>query len=228
MNFSPQFQTSSIGKKQIVATTGLLLILFVIGHLAGNLFIYGGPKAYNGYSDFLHHLRPGLYLIEYALAVIFVIHLYYTALIVMENYQARGTRYAVYKPIGERSLATRLMPYTGTIIFAFVIWHLIDFTFADPQGPRSILPNGQPAGLYGIVYNAFADPVHGFLYIVAMICLGLHLAHGIQSFFQTFGFTHPQHTLCIRRVSNFLGILITIAYSTIPIYVLLDSLKYIH
>ncbi len=219
---------SSIGKKQIVATTGLLLILFVIGHLAGNLFIYGGPNAYNAYTGFLNKLRPTLYLIEFALLIVFIIHLYVTALLVWENYQARGTRYAVYKSVGERSWATRLMPYTGTIVLAFVIWHLLDFTFVDHEGPRSIFPDGRHLGLYAVVYNSFSNPLHSFFYIFAMMAVGLHLAHGIQSFFQTFGFHHSRYTPGIKKFSNALGTLIAFVYSSIPVYVFFDSMKYLH
>src|SRR5437762_707474 len=114
-----KYFNSSIGRKQIVAFTGLLLILFLIGHLAGNLLIYGGPQLYNTYAEKLAGLRPGLYLIEFGLLAVFVIHMWVTALLVFENIQARGTGYAVSRPVGERSWATRLMPYTGTYILIF-------------------------------------------------------------------------------------------------------------
>src|SRR3989338_2519619 len=123
------FYATSIGKKQIVAVTGLLLILYVIVHLAGNLLIFVGPEAFNNYAKKLANLRPGLYVIEIGLLFIFLIHIYITAILVMENYQARGQRYSVYHSRGDRSLATRLMPYTGTLLFAFIIYHLLDFTF---------------------------------------------------------------------------------------------------
>ncbi len=217
-----KFLSSSIGKKQIVATTGLALIVFVLSHLAGNLFLFGGPEAYNGYCKFLAGLRPGLYLIEFGLLIIFVIHMYFTTLVVWENIQARGSLgYKVYKSAGERSWATRLMPYTGTFILAFVIWHLLDFTFVDHEGPQSIV-RGRSLGLYGVVYNAFTDPTHSLLYIVAMFCLGLHLSHGIQSFFQTFGWISPRTSPTIAKVSNALGFLIACAYSSIPVYVFLQ------
>ena len=229
MNPFQQYLHSSIGKKQIVAVTGLVLILFVIGHLAGNLFMYGGPEAFNGYAKKLASFRPFLNFVEFGLLAIFVTHMYVTALLVLENYQARGgKRYAAYKPVGQRSWATQLMPYTGTVVLAFVIWHLLDFTFVDHEGVRSILPNGKHLGLYGIVYNAFLNPWHSVLYIFAMIAVGLHLAHGIQSFFQTFGFNHPKYTPIIQKISNGLSTLIVLLYSSIPIYVLLDSVKSLH
>lgn len=223
---NPPFRKlSSIAKKQIVAVTGLGLIGYVTAHLAGNLLIYQGPQALNGYAEFLASLRPGLFLVEFGLSVIFLAHIYFTSLVVFENIMARGQGYKVYQPVGERSLATRLMPYTGTILFAFVVWHVFDFTLTDHHGPRSMMPNGESLGLYGVVYNSFRDVTHSALYIIAMICLGLHLSHAVQSCFQTFGIDHPRYTPFIRKASNFLGFMIAIGYITIPLWVLWQSLR---
>lgn len=223
MSASQQYWTSSIGKKQVVASTGLLLILFVIGHLAGNLLIYLGPEAFNGYAEKLRHLRPGLYVVEVGLLAVFVVHMWFTALVVMENYAARPVRYSVNAAVGERSWGARLMPYTGTVILAFVIWHLLDFTFIDHDGPRSVLSDGKSYHLYGVVYNAFSDPLHSAFYVIAMAAVGFHLSHGIQSFAQTFGFSHPTLTPIIKRMSAALGVIIAVAYSSIPVYVLLQA-----
>ena len=230
---------SSIGKKQIVAVTGLMLILFLIGHLAGNLLIYLGPEVFNSYSKHLTDLRPGLYLVEYGLLVIFVIHMWVTTLVVLENIQARQglARYAVDKAVGKRSWATRLMPYTGTYILFFVIWHLLDFTFSSHEGARSFVLiknysdfatsyHFKSLGLYGVVWNSFADPVHSLLYIIAMMCIGLHLSHGVESFIQTFGFNHPKYTPMIKKISEWFGLFIALGYSSIPVYVLINN--YLH
>ena len=225
-NYNPSVD-SSVGRKQVVAITGLILILFVIGHLAGNLFLYGGPAVYNAYAKKLASLRPGLYVIEVALLYIFCVHMYLTALLVLENIRARGSqRYAVSRDVGERSWASRLMPYTGTFILLFIIWHLLDFTFVEHEGPRSILPDGHSYGLYGIVYNAFRDPLHSVLYILAMICVGLHLYHGVESFMQTLGLNDSSYALMIKTFSKIFSVLITLGYSSIPIYVLIDSQKF--
>ncbi len=208
---------SSIEKKQIVATTGLILIGFVAGHLAGNLFIYLGPEAFNGYAKKLAGLRPGLYLVEAVLSVLLIIHLWLTSLLAAENFKARPVRYRVAKDAGDRSLAARLMPLTGTVIILFVIWHLKDFTFSDHHGARSILSDGQSYGLYGVVYNSFLDPLHCLLYVLAMVAVGFHLTHGIQSFVQTFGFYHPKYTPVVRTISKALGLLVAVAYSSIPV-----------
>lgn len=213
---------SSVGRKQIVAITGLMLIGFLIGHLAGNMFFLLGPDAYNGYSKKLLSLRPGLYVIEALLALVFLKHIYLTYTLVLENRQARPQSYAVQNPKGGRSLATRLMPFTGTILFAFVVWHLMDFTFVDHHGAKSILADGNSYGLYGVVYNAFSDIYHSLFYIVAMFCLGFHLYHGVQSLTQTFGWRHPVIVPLVHAIALFFALVVAFGFSSIPVYVLMQ------
>ena len=212
---------ASITKKQIVAFTGLALIIFIITHLAGNLWIYAGSAAFNSYAKKMAGLRPFLNFAEAGLLIIFLIHTLVTAMLVIENIRARGgvMRYAVDRPVGERSWGTRLMPYSGTYILLFVIWHLLDFTFANPHGPRSYI-NHVSYGLYGVVVNAFADPTHSILYIIAMCFLGLHLSHGVDSFLQTLGWRNSKHVSGIKLFSQWFALLIVIGYSSIPVYVL--------
>jgi len=220
MNALCDYFNSSIGKKQIVALTGLLLIFFVIGHLAGNLIIYLGPDAFNAYAKKLASLRPGLYLIEGGLLFIFCVHMYVTALLVWQNFTARKTRYAVTHSTEQRSWAARTMSLTGPIVLAFVIWHLLDFTFIDKHGPESYLSDGKSYGLYGIVFNAFTDPIHSTLYIIAMIAVGLHVSHGVKSFIQTFGFNTHKLADYINTISVWFAIFVTFAYSSIPLYIM--------
>lgn len=228
MNEILSITRSSIGRKQIVAATGLLLILFVLGHLAGNLLIFLGPDAFNAYAKKMESLRPGLYVVEVGLAGIFLIHIYFTATLVLENIKARGNKkYAVAKSSQERSLATRLMPYSGVFLLLFIIWHLLDFTFINKHGDLSILADGKSYGLYGVVYNAFSDPIHSGLYVLAMMSLGLHLNHGVQSFAQTYGFNSPKYSPIIRKFSNAFAFFIAAAFSSIPVYILiLSSTRY--
>ncbi len=213
---------SSIAKKQIVAVTGLMLVVFIIAHLAGNLFIYGGPAVFNAYADVYHKLRPWFYLVEFGLFLVFLVHIWFTALVVWENIHARGDnykRYDTFTPVGKRSLATKLMPYSGVYVLLFIIWHIMDFTFVDRLGPESYL-NGKSYGLYGIVVNAFADPLHSLLYLMAISFMGLHLAHGTQSLVQTMGFNHSKWSPWLMKFSRYFAWVIVVAYSSIPIYVL--------
>ncbi len=211
---------SSITKKQIVAVTGLLLILFVIFHLAGNLFIFGGPAAFNGYVEKMEDLGVLKTIAEWGLFFIFGIHMLTTAFLVVENIQARGVkRYVVDNSRGPRSLVTRLMPYSGSYLFLYLIWHLIDFSWANQHGLRSMI-HGISYGLYGVVVNAFLDPLHSLLYVIAMCFLGLHLSHGILSFIQTFGFNDSRFTPGAKKFSRFFAFTMTLGYSSIPLYVL--------
>ncbi len=209
---------SSIGKKQVVAVSGLLLILFLIAHLAGNLLIYRGPEAINIYSHTLHSFGPLIRLAEFGLAAIFIIHIVFTAMVVIENKKARPIGYAGGESYKQRSLATRLMPYTGTILLIYVISHLFDFTLANANGPGAFV-NGQNLGLYGLIVNEFANPYEVLWYVIAMAAVGFHLVHAIQSVFQTFGFHNPRVTPIIKKAGYVLGILISVSFASIPIYV---------
>lgn len=218
MNWS--YYKSSIGRKQIVAVTGLLLIGYLIIHLAGNLLLFAGPTLFNKYADTLGGLRPAITFVEIGLFLVFVIHIYVTATLVLENIRARSSDYAVKRNQGERSWATRLMPYSGTFLLAFVIWHVCDFTLTDKHGGRSFIGD-QSYGLYGIVYNSFTNPMHSTLYIIAMACLGLHLWHGVESFMQTFGWNNAQRVYTVRTVSQWFAVGMTLGFSSIPVYVML-------
>ncbi len=213
------FLNSSIAKKQTVALTGLLLILFIIAHLAGNLLIYGGPAAFNGYAQWLEHLRPALTLVEYVLLLVFLIHILVTHILFIQNIKARGglKRYAIDQAVGKRTLAERTIFWSGLYILVFVIFHILDFAAADQHGPRTFI-HGTSYGLYGLVFNSFRDPVHALLYIVAMCFLGMHLSHGAQSFVQTCGF-RPKWEVFIQKCSNYFALIMVVGYSSIPVYV---------
>jgi len=213
------FLNSSIAKKQTVAITGFLLILFVITHLGGNLLIYAGPAVFNSYAQQLHSLGPLLLIARALLLIIFLLHIFVIHILIIQNIKARGglKRYAIDQATGKRTLAQRMMPWSGLYIFVFVVFHILDFAAAHQQGPRSFI-QGTSYGLYGLVYNAFKDPVHSLLYIVAVYFLGMHLSHGVQSVVQTWGF-RPKWADLIQRGSNYFAVMMVIGYSSIPIYI---------
>ena len=213
-----QLRQSSIGKKQIVAETGLMLLLYLVLHLSGNLLIFCGPSALNGFSAGLHAMGPLLYVAHFSLLAIFLTHIIMTVLVVKENKKARGTQYAVNAPRVKRSLSTKLMPYTGAILFFFLLFHLLDYTFTEHHGEASIV-NGVNLGLYGLVFNSFLNPFRAIGYVLAMCSIGFHLTHGIQSVFQTFGFNHPVYSPVIKKVGVIIGVVFAVAFSSIPIYV---------
>lgn len=213
-----EYVSSSIGKKQIVAVSGLALILFLIFHLSGNFLIYKGPEAFNAYAHFLDSLGTLKYIARVGLIVLFTVHMFFTFLVVKENIKARGKRYEVSKPVGKRSLATRIMPMTGVFILVYLGVHLLDYTLADHHTVASVI-DGEDMGLYGLVLNSFQEPWRVAFYVVAMCAIGMHLVHAIQSVCQTFGFNHPVYSKLVKRVSLFLGIVIAVGFASIPLFI---------
>jgi succinate dehydrogenase / fumarate reductase cytochrome b subunit len=213
--------SSSIGRKQVVAVSGLLLVLFLIMHLTGNLLLYKGPEAFNAYAAFLESLGAFKIAARVGLVALFVIHVVFTALLVIGNRRARGGQgYVVDRAVGKRSLATRLMPYTGTFVLAYLIFHIFDYTLADHHTIKSVV-DGVNLGLYGLVVNSFKSPIRVAFYVLGMIGIGFHLIHAVQSVVQTFGFNHPIYTPLIRRVSTVMGVAIAVGFASIPLYLFL-------
>ena len=210
---------STIQKKQIVGITGLAMVGFVLAHLSGNFLIYKGAEAFNAYAKFLHDLGPLLWVMRIGLIASFVFHIGFTINLVITNRKARVNRYYKYKNHrSESSLATQLMPLSGSIILLYIIFHLLDFTWAEKVG----VIEGIDYGLYGLVVNTLNDPVHALLYIVAMGSVGLHMYHAFQSVFQTFGIMSEANQQRFVLASKALGVAITLGYSSIPIYIMIN------
>ncbi len=218
------FLRSSIFRKQLIAITGLMIIGFVVVHLFGNLMLYAGPTKFNHYSELLLSMGELLWIIRIGLITAAVVHIGLTLQLVLENRKARTQRYEVYTPVGDRSFATKTMKYSGILILAFLVLHLYDFTLADKTSASSIvegLNEGESLHLYGLVVNAFNNPLRSLIYIVVMIAVGLHLAHGLESLFQTLGFNHDRYTPRLRQLSLIFGVVIAAGFITIPLYVLI-------
>ena len=210
---------STLQKKQLVALTGLGLVGFVVAHLTGNFLIFKGADALNEYAKFLHDLGGILWAARIGLLAMFVVHLGLVANLVINKVKARGSRYAKFEGHAEKtSVAARLMPMSGVVILIYVIYHILDFTIGEKSG----MLNGVDLSIYGLVVRSFMDPIHSAIYIVAMIFLGLHLTHSIQSVFQTFGIVPISKLPLLRKVSTVIGVGIAAAYSSIPIYVLIN------
>src|SRR5690242_3761907 len=125
--FISQFCHSSVGRKVIVAVTGVILILFVIGHLLGNLQIYLGPEWINSYSQHLRDLGPLLWIVRAILLVTVILHIYFTILLALENRRARPERYKAKEHV-KATWASRHMAVSGLVVLAFIIFHLLHFT----------------------------------------------------------------------------------------------------
>ena len=212
-----KYLNSSIGKKQLVAVSGLGMVLFLIAHLSGNFLMFKGADALNAYSKMLHDLGPLLWVARIGLIGMFFLHFTLILILVIQNRKARDVQYSMPIYPKKRSLYTQTMRFSGLLIFVYIAVHLIDYTFTAST-PTNAIVNGQFLGLYGLVYNSFLNPLRVVFYVLAMLSIGFHLNHGIQSVSQTFGKT-PSVTL--KRVGICLGTLIALGFSSIPIYVLI-------
>ena len=184
MNWLTNTFGSSVGKKLMMAVTGLFFCVFLVLHLAGNLTIYMGKDAFNSYAERLHSLGPLLTVAEWGLLIFAVIHISTGLLLFYQNFKARPTRYAVNKRAGGRTLGSATMPYTGVILLLFVIYHLFNFHFVDKTHTT----------IFQIVSTAFAQPSYVLIYTFAMIIAAVHVSHGFWSAFQTLGANHPKYT----------------------------------
>jgi len=209
MNWLTNTFGSSLGKKLMMAVTGLFFCVFLVLHLAGNLTIYMGKDTFNSYAQHLHSLGPLLTLAEWGLLIFAVTHISTGLLLFYQNFKARPTRYAVNKRAGGRTLGSATMPYTGVFLLLFVIYHLFNFHFVDKTHTT----------IFQIVSNAFAQPSYVLIYTFAMIIASVHVSHGFWSAFQTLGANHPKYTPLLRGLSLVFSLIVGIGFGFIPIYV---------
>lgn len=209
MNWVTNMLGSSIGKKLLMSITGLCFIGFLVAHLAGNLTIYGGKDAFNAYAEHLHAFEPLLKVFESGLLLLALVHVLTGLYLFYQNWGARPVRYAVDKRAGGRTIGSITMPYTGILILAFVIFHLLNFSFVDKTNTT----------IYEIVSRAFANPVYVILYIAAMILVAVHVSHGLWSAFQTLGASHPKYMPFIMGASIVVSIIFGIGFGFLPVYI---------
>ena len=213
-----RFYTSTIGKKAVMAVSGAVLFLFVIGHLIGNLQIYEGPEKLNSYSVFLHSMPALLWAIRILLLVMVTLHIWSSIQLALRNLEARPAGYVKWKAT-ESTYAARTMYWSGPIILAFVIYHLLDLTFGKAN------PHYVAGDVYGNVIASFrVIPVSAF-YIFAMLLLGMHLYHGLWSMFQSLGYSHPRYTPLLKRTAAIVAVLIAAGNISIPVAVMAGFIR---
>lgn len=214
MRWILRFFGSSIGKKYVMAVTGLLLVGFLVAHLAGNLLLYvddSGGK-FKAYAKGLHDLGPLLWAAELGLIGLFGLHIFYALQTLRDNRAARKSRYAVSASRGAKTLASATMPITGAIVLLFVIVHLLHFRLDDA------FKGDDPAGL---VKSTLASPLAAAIYLVGVGALTLHLSHAIQSALQTLGASHPNFNPLREKLGLGLAVLLGLGFASFPVYALI-------
>lgn len=219
------FYQSSIGKKYVVAVTALLLILYVLGHLAGNLQIYMGPDRINTYAKFLHDLGPILWLVRLILLAAFVLHIMATIRLAQENRLAKPQKYAV-AGYQRSTMASRTMIVSGLIVLCFVIYHLLQFTaqVTDPAF-REVHDSIGRHDVYRMLILGFSHPLVSLFYVVALFLLTTHLSHGFASVVQTLGINNRKIANLVSTGGQTLSWLIFAGYISIPVTILLGIIK---
>ena len=203
--------SSSIGKKLIMAITGLGFCVFLISHLAGNLIIYAGNDAFNSYAERLHTLGPILILAEIGLLFLGVVHVSTGVYLFSQNFLARPGRYKKKKNAGGRTIGSSTMPYTGFLILIFIIFHLIDFHFVEKADTT----------IYQIVLETFSNPGYTIFYILSMAVVAAHVDHGFWSLFQTLGINNLEYMPILRMVSSAFSLFVGIGFGSLPVFITL-------
>ncbi len=204
---------ATIVKKAVMAVTGVILFAFVVGHLLGNLQVFLGPERINAYAAFLRGNIELLWAVRIILLVSVIAHIIVTIQLASLKSKARPVGYAKKK--NEHStIASRTMYYSGPMIAAFVVYHLLHMTAGV------VHPDFQQGEVYANLVYGFQQIPVSIAYIVAIAFLCLHLNHGIYSIFQTLGAAHPKYMPRIKRAAAVISILLFLGYISIPISVM--------
>lgn len=221
MNWLIRLFKSSIGAKLVMAITGILLLGFVIAHLLGNLQMWLGPEAVNSYAQKLKDLGPLLWVARILLIVVFLVHVSTGLRLAAANQNARPVPYRVPHTI-RATLASRTMAMTGILVFAYVLFHLAHLTFGVIYSDYADLIDAEGRhDVYSMTVLGFREWWVSGSYLLAMGVLGLHLRHGIPSFFQTLGLNHPRYNPLIEKLGPSLAGAIVLGYVSLPLGVLL-------
>ena len=231
MNPLLRFCSSSIGRKWIVALTGLVLFAFVVGHLIGNLQIFlGSSEPINRYGAFLQGLGEVLWAIRFGLFVLLVLHVVFTIQLRMESRAARGVPYTVTQHRAT-SPAARWMLLSGLMVLCFIVYHLLHFTVQVPavnmlgQNFESLHDAKGRHDVYRMMVLGFSNPVASGFYLVGVALLALHLNHGIMSMFQTLGLNSVKVRPLWEKGGPTVAWLIFLGSASIPVAVLTGIVK---
>jgi succinate dehydrogenase / fumarate reductase cytochrome b subunit len=214
------FWQSTNGKKVVMAVTGCMMFLFVIGHMLGNLQMFEAPEHINAYGHFLHNLGELLWIERGVMLLAIALHITTTVQLALRSKAARPIGYSRSEAINS-SYAARTMYWSGPIVLAFIVFHLLQFT-AGYLHPQATFVEGE---VYANVVSGFRVWWVSLWYVIAVGLLSFHLSHGIWSMFQSVGLAHKRHTPLLKNAARAIAILIFLGYSSIPISVYLGFVK---
>lgn len=219
------FPTSTVGRKIMMALTGQLMVLFVVVHVLGNSTIY--VNWLNAYAVGLHAFPPFLWAIRLLMIAAIILHIYLGIVVTLENRASKPQDYAITNHLST-TFAGRNMIWSGALIFSFLIYHLLKFTFQiiDPAiaAVRNLDAAGRP-DVFSMVVRSFQHMSIVLVYVVSMTALLLHLTHGIQSSFQTWGLNNDKSLAIMIKAGTITAISLFLGYVAIPLVIVLGLLK---
>ena len=217
---SPGFLDSSVGKKVVMAVTGIVLFGFVTVHMLGNLTAYMGREAMNGYAEFLQTLvhGKGIWIFRLVLLASVGLHAWAALTLTLANRAARPVGYRAQQ-YRAATLASRTMRYSGVVLGVFIVYHILHFTTGTVH----------PSFIKGDAYHNFttglAVPWTAAFYVVAQVCLGFHMWHGVWSLTQTLGWAHPRYNALRRRFAYVMAVLVAGVNISYPLAVLAGIIR---
>ena len=193
MTWVSRYLRSSVGAKHVMAVTGLLMLLFVLAHMLGHLQMFGGQDMYNAYAQFLQDLWEVKWPVRAGLIALILIHLLFGLSLAAKNRAARPIGYAKYRAVASSPVG-RSMMWTGLVIFAFVVFHIVHFTLGlvQPASFHTLDPKSRHDA-YTMFVRGFQNPGLYVAYLVGILLLALHLGHGASSWLQSLGWRHPKY-----------------------------------
>ena len=214
---------STIGKKAVMAVTGLVLLGFVIGHMLGNLQVYLGADALDGYAHKLRTLGPLLWGVRGVLLLALLLHGWMVVDLYARSATARPISYRVYNTVAT-NYAAKAMWLSGVVILLFVVYHLAHFTYPG-LSMSSNYAHDAHGKVYQNVVNGFRVPWVSGVYLLAQVFLGMHIFHGAWSVLQTLGVSHPSYNIRLRGFARTLAVIIVVGNCSIPMAVLAGLVK---
>jgi succinate dehydrogenase / fumarate reductase, cytochrome b subunit len=213
MNPITGIYTTTVGKKILMAVTGIILVLYVLAHMLGNLQIYISAERIDAYARFLHSMPPVLWFARAVLLFCVLVHIVAAVQLWLRNRASRPVKYRVFRP-PEVDLAARTMVWSGPILLLFIVYHLLHLTTGDAH------PDYVELAPFHNVVIGFAVWWAAAIYIVANLLLAFHLYHGVWSLFQTLGWDHPKWGPCRRYLAAAIAVVVGTANISIPLAVL--------
>jgi succinate dehydrogenase / fumarate reductase, cytochrome b subunit len=214
--------SSTVGRKILMSLTGQLLILFILVHLIGNSTIFFG--AINAYAEHLHSLPPLVWIFRLVMLAAIGVHITYGIQVTLENRAANPGAYAVNKPL-KRSFASENMIWTGLLLLAFIVYHLLQFTVHGTPDVVIGMDAANRPDVFKMLVNSLGNGLIALVYMFAMIMLFLHLSHGIPSFLQTMGWNNEKTIPVFGTGGKVVSAVLMLAYISIPAVILAGLLK---